>query len=347
MKMRSVLLSARVLGPITLGLLLAALGSIECGGSPGLTNRVDVEVTLELAAEAPEDPAGPPSLAVISIRGPGMGVVEQRFTVVPAEPLVFLFSDAVLGEERTVTAELRNDGGALLLRGLAKADFLRGELGRVTVVVQPLAETISVLTDVLSEGKVGEAFADTLIAIGNESRAAQSWAIASGFLPPGLELDPMTGAVGGTPERAGPFGFEVRVTAGEATATRRVELVILPDEATVSLIRIRPSILPIARVFDAYRTRLSATGGEPPHRFFLDPDEEPDPANGVGLPAGLVLELDGLIRGTAREVPFDQEIGTTRVTILAEDSSVPRKTGSKTYAITVISREFILDPRLR
>ncbi len=340
-------LTLRVPGTMALGLLLAGLGSLGCGGSSEPGDRVDVDVTLELMGEPPQDPLGPPNLAAISIRGPGMGVLVRTFAVTPAGTLSFLFGGVHVGEERTVTAELRNEGGALLYRGVAKADFARGELGRVTVVVQAQLKTISILNDVLSEGKVGDVYADTLIAIGNEARAAENWAIVANFLPPGLELDPTTGAISGTPDRAGEFSFEVRVEAGEANATRYVEIIILPTEVDRPLLRLQPSILPIAQVSRIYRVRFSASGGEPPFRFKTDPDEERDPANGTGLPEGMFLQIDGRIRGTARAVPFDQRIGTTHFTVLAEDSSIPRKLGRKTYALTVISHDFFDDPRFR
>ena len=61
-----------------------------------------------------------------------------------------------------------------------------------------------------STGQVGEAYSSSLV--GSGGTPPYTYTIASGSLPPGLVLNPSTGAITGTPTTAGTFNFVATVT---------------------------------------------------------------------------------------------------------------------------------------
>lgn len=66
-----------------------------------------------------------------------------------------------------------------------------------------------------------------------------TWSVASGTLPPGLTLDPATGAITGTPTAAGAFDFTVMVvdsTQPSLSATQAQSITIAPDCAAPTTI---------------------------------------------------------------------------------------------------------------
>ncbi|WP_462283885.1 Ig domain-containing protein [Nostocoides sp.] len=59
-----------------------------------------------------------------------------------------------------------------------------------------------------------------------------TWALESGSLPAGLDLDSGTGAITGTPTAAGTASFTVRATgAGGASATTALSMTVAPAGA--------------------------------------------------------------------------------------------------------------------
>lgn len=67
-----------------------------------------------------------------------------------------------------------------------------------------------IATDTLPEGTVGEPYTATLEATGGDG-GPYTWGIDSGDLPDGLELDPETGVITGTPTAAEDYTFTVVV----------------------------------------------------------------------------------------------------------------------------------------
>ena len=75
----------------------------------------------------------------------------------------------------------------------------------------------------LRSGKVGKRYALKLRAVGGV--APRTWKVVSGKLPAGLRLDSATGAITGTPKKAGTFRFRVRVSDSlKAISTRSFSL---------------------------------------------------------------------------------------------------------------------------
>jgi|GEM_PF-4497920 len=69
---------------------------------------------------------------------------------------------------------------------------------------------VVITTNSLPDGSTGTAYSASLQASGGSS--PYTWAIIAGSLPPGLTLNPSSGAISGTPSTAGTFNFTVRAT---------------------------------------------------------------------------------------------------------------------------------------
>ncbi|MCI4064848.1 putative Ig domain-containing protein [Micromonospora sp. R77] len=125
------------------------------------------------------------------------------------------------------------------------------------------------------------------------------WSIASGTLPPGITLNPNTGALSGLPTTAGVYPFVVRVV--DAAAQQGSRLVTLEIRQAPRLENAAP---PLAEVGAIYSDQLTVIGGTAPFSWSI--------AAGT-LPPGLTLDpATGLLSGrptAAGAYPF-----TVRVT---------------------------------
>ncbi|HEY1036746.1 MAG TPA: putative Ig domain-containing protein, partial [Pseudoxanthomonas sp.] len=130
------------------------------------------------------------------------------------------------------------------------------------------------------------------------------YAIGGGALPAGLTLDPTTGALNGVPTVAGSFNFSIRATdSTTGTAGTIVQAYALALSAPA--IAISPETLPAGMLGAPFDSRLAASGGTAPYQFQL--------IDGT-LPAGVALDADGRLHGTARTS------GTFAVTVRAVDA---------------------------
>ena len=101
-----------------------------------------------------------------------------------------------------------------------------------TVTVNAPDAPPSITTDTLPDGKVGEAYSQTLIATGTEPI---TWSI-SGELPKGLTLKETTGEISGTPTADGTAKFTVKATNSAGSDTKELSITIAkaaPAEHTV------------------------------------------------------------------------------------------------------------------
>ena len=92
----------------------------------------------------------------------------------------------------------------------------------------------SITTNTLPNGKVGEAYSQTLIATGTEPI---TWSI-SGELPKGLTLKETTGEISGTPTTAGTASFTVKAENSADSDTKELSITITkaaPTEYTVTV----------------------------------------------------------------------------------------------------------------
>jgi PKD repeat protein len=96
-------------------------------------------------------------------------------------------------------------------------------------------ETLSITTDVLPEGRVGEAYSATLAASGGDE--PYTWSVVDGKLPPGLTLDPASGTISGTSSSAGTSSFTAQVSDAATppqTVTKPLSVrIVAPGTSTI------------------------------------------------------------------------------------------------------------------
>ena len=103
-----------------------------------------------------------------------------------------------------------------------------------TVTVNAPDAPPSITTDTLPDGKVGEAYSQTLTATGT---APITWSIDGG-LPAGLSLNADTGEISGTPTADGTAKFTVKATNSAGSNTKELSITItkaVPTEHTVTV----------------------------------------------------------------------------------------------------------------
>ena len=103
-----------------------------------------------------------------------------------------------------------------------------------TVTVNAPDAAPSITTDTLPDGKVGEAYSQTLTATGT---APITWSIDGG-LPAGLSLNADTGEISGTPTADGTAKFTVKATNSAGSNTKELSITITkaaPAEHTITV----------------------------------------------------------------------------------------------------------------
>ena len=135
---------------------------------------------------------------------------------------------ATVSEDGVVTAVA---GGTAVITATTH-DGLFTASCTVTVNAPDAAPTIT--TDTLPDGKVGEAYSQTLTATGT---APITWSIDGG-LPAGLSLNADTGEISGTPTADGTAKFTVKATNSAGSNTKELSITITkaaPAEHTITV----------------------------------------------------------------------------------------------------------------
>ncbi|MFL6106295.1 MAG: beta strand repeat-containing protein [Marmoricola sp.] len=181
----------------------------------------------------------------------------------------------------------------------------------LSIVVGPM--TIS--TAVLPHGVLAKAYPSTTLKA-DGGKITRTWTVASGSLPIGLKLA-ASGAISGTPTKAGTATFTVKVTDASTpknVATRQLSI-------TVDPLAILPITLPTGLAGTSYpSTTFKANGGKPTLVWGI--------IRGA-LPAGMKLSTTGTLSG----IPTGA--GVFAFTVQVADTSTPKNLASGDYRITV------------
>ena len=113
-------------------------------------------------------------------------------------------------------------------------DKVSADVSKLTAQFAPSSHSVTITTDTLPDGKVGETYSQTLTANGT---APITWSIDGG-LPAGLSLNADTGEISGTPTADGTAKFTVKATNSAGSDTKELSITIAkaaPAEYTVTV----------------------------------------------------------------------------------------------------------------
>ncbi|GAB3791141.1 putative Ig domain-containing protein [Dyella agri] len=158
---------------------------------------------------------------------------------------------------------------------------------RTYTAVTIASATITLSPSSLPNATQNSAYSQTVTASGGTS--PYTYAVTSGSLPTGLQLNANTGVLSGTPTGHGLSSFTITTTdsssgTGPYTGSQAYTLSV-----TASTPVIGPTTLPNGTVAVSYSQTISASNGNPPYVFTL---------NAGSLPPGLTLSSNGTLAGT-------------------------------------------------
>ena len=169
----------------------------------------------------------------------------------------------------------------------------------LSIYIAPSSSPLQITTSFLPDATNGVFYSQTLEASGGQT--PYTWSIPgySADPPPDLTLAP-SGLLSGLPVTNGSFGFYVRVTDAASNVVDSPNPLML--DILSPPLQITNVSLPSGTVGAPYSAQLGAIGGQPPYNWGLAPAS-------AGLPAGLTLDLAGLIYGT----PTNSKVSEFRV----------------------------------
>ena len=170
----------------------------------------------------------------------------------------------------------------------------------------------TIVTTALPTAALGTAYDQSLTTA--NGAGPFTWSVTSNALPPGLSLDPTTGAISGTPSSAGTSQFTVTVTDANHQSAAHVFTL-----DTISRPSIITATVPEGTVGVPYSAALAATGGTAPYWW----------SGASGLPAGLsVNPFTGALGGTPTTG------GPVAFTVQLTDSL--GQTTTRTYSVEIL-----------
>jgi uncharacterized protein (TIGR03437 family) len=237
------------------------------------------------------------------------------------------YSFSVLGGSLPFGLSLSQEGrvsGTPAAPGMSQVTFrvsdATGSAAQATLGIQVLAgastSTLAAVIPTPPVGTVGQNYVTILAASGGT--APRTWSVASGSLPPGLQISSPSSIVG-IPTAAGTFSFTLRLQdATSAFVLSNLLITINPNP-----LRFTTTGLPTATVGTAYNAQISVAGGPPPFDFQLVQTT----AAGL-MPPGLALRQDGAITGIPRTA------GVFPFTVTARDNANLRVQGQFTIVVS-------------
>jgi hypothetical protein len=156
----------------------------------------------------------------------------------------------------------------------------------------------------------------------NGGTTPYAWSITSGNLPAGLNLDPSSGLISGTPTATGTASFTVSVTdAGSPAQNKSAALSIAVAAPTPPVLTINTSSLPSGTKGTSYSSSVNVSGGTAPYTWSI---------TSGNLPTGLTLNTtSGQISGNPTAA------GTSNFTVTVTDAGNPAQTKSVGLSVVV------------
>jgi hypothetical protein len=176
---------------------------------------------------------------------------------------------------------------------------------------QDLSITISlfnvpnITTTTLQGGTVTQPYSQPVAATGGIG--ALTYSISAGTLPQGLNIDPSTGVISGTPTNAETANFTVRVADTLSQSDTQDLSIVVSD-----VLSITTTSLPNAKEGEAYTTTLQKSGGLDPVGWSVTPNL-PDGLS-LNQATGEISGIPGPATGTGAPQTF---------TFTVQDSSAP------------------------
>jgi hypothetical protein len=184
-----------------------------------------------------------------------------------------------------------------------------------------ISETVwaapTILPSTLPDAEVDEPYTATLVAA--PLTCPCTWAITSGALPDGLNINTSTGVISGEPTATGSYAFFVTVTDTTGTSPQQ-GFVINVTQTPLSFLT---TSLPDAIEDRSYSEQVNITGGTSPYTWTI--------VSG-SLPGGLTLTSStGVIHG-----PLDNDtVGAYSFTIRVTDSSTSPLSAQQSFSLFV------------
>ena len=214
-------------------------------------------------------------------------------------------------------------------------------------------KSLTITTSSLATGQENSSYSFTMTAQGG--MPPYTWAITSGALPGGLDLNTSTGTVTGIPTTSGRFSLQILVEDSSSPAEKAQAVLSLtisgasPQPVPPST-STPPSISTTAitggTVGSAYSTTLQATGGTAPYSWSL---------TSGALPSGLSLSSGGVISGTpsasgsssftvqVKDAANNTATQRLSISVAAAPTPVPTPTPVQPSSTTLITSDSLLN----
>ena len=309
--------TGQIVGPAT------ALGTfnftIEATDANGCSGTQDFSIAV-VCPEITLDPA------TLSDGVVGTSYDQTVSGVGGAAPYTFAVTDGSLPTGLTLDTNTGQISGTPSASGTFGFDITATDANNCTGVntysVTIACPAITVNPGTLPGGTIGVSYSETVSAVGGTT--PHTFAVTSGSLPTGLNLDSNTGLISGTPTALGTFNFDITATDSFGCTG------ITSYSVTIScpVITVNPGTLPGGTVGTLYDETVSGSGGTAPYTFAV--------TSGT-LPDGLTLNSStGQITGTPSAA------GTFNFDVTATDANAC--TGVTSYSITMTCPAITVNP---
>jgi titin len=186
-----------------------------------------------------------------------------------------------------------------------------------------VANVPAIVSEPLSAGELGAPYADTPAAA--YGTGPYAWSVTDGSLPAGLNLDPGTGEVSGTPTASGTTTFTLVVADADSQQATQAESVTVAADPSIT-----SSVLAGGEVGAPYAQTPAVTYGTGPYAWSVIDGS---------LPAGLILDTaTGEVSGTPTAP------GTTTFALVVADADSQQATQAE--SLTVAADPSITSPVL-